>query len=135
MTTDNPTPNDNAEVDVTPTDVNAVDNAPQQPPADVPATEPKVKVINTRARWAFGGAMLAELLFLLSAFVPYAASLVFSGLSALLAIASMVIGIIAMRRRPRNLAVAALVFSGVLIIIYLIVAVLLIMLPQLLSPN
>ncbi len=82
---------------------------------------------------AFGGAMLAELLFLLSAFVPYKVSLVFSGISALLALASVVVGCIALRRRPRNLAVAALVFAGVLVIIYLIVTALFFMLPELLN--
>lgn len=126
---------------ITPQDTTPTATDHQQAPdittpgdAQVPDTPaPAAKQINHLARWAFGGAMLAELLFLLSAFVPYIMSLICSGISALLAIASMVVGFTALRRRPRDLAVAALVFSGVLVIIYIIVTVLFLMLPELLN--
>lgn len=134
MTTQPLTPQDN--IEEKPIVADNTDTTPME--SDEHAAQPdtpKVKAINPTARLAFGGAMLAELLFLLSAFVPYKVSLVLSGISALLALASMVVGFIALRRRPRDLAVAALVFAGVLVIIYLIVAALIIMLPSLLNSN
>lgn len=132
MSTDTTTPQETTPP--IPAQQQSPDNPSGEPQS--PATlKPEVKQINKRARWAFGGAMLAELLFLLSAFVPYTLSLVCSGISALLAIASMVMGFMALRRRPRDLAVAAIVFSGVLVIIYIIVTGLFFMLPELLNSS
>lgn len=103
---------------------NDTDTTIQEQPSDTaPSEAPKPKEINHRARLAFGMALIAELLFLISAMVPAVVSLVMSCLSALLAIASLVVGIMALRRHPRNLAVAAIVLSGVLIIIFVIVAI------------
>ncbi|MDE6320819.1 MAG: hypothetical protein K2L93_00815 [Muribaculaceae bacterium] len=131
MTTQDPTPHDINEVKPPVVDTPPIVDETHQEAAD----SPKEKVVNHTARIAFAGAMVAELLFLLSAFVPYKVSLVFSGISALLALASVVLGCVALRRRPRNLAVAALVFAGVLVIIYLIVTALFFMLPELLNSN
>jgi len=94
-----------------------------------------VRVVNRRARLAFAGAMVAELFFILSALVPYGISLVLSSISAILAVAALIVGFTALRKRPRNLAVAAIVFSGVLVIIYAIMAALLITLPSLLNQS
>lgn len=103
------------------------DPQPTETPVEVvneaPDAQPEAKQINRRARLAFAGALLAELMFLLSALVPWGVSVVLSGISALLALGSMVTGFMALRQHPRNLAVAALVLSGVLIIIYLIVTI------------
>ncbi len=100
-----------------------------------PQAPTPVRVVNRRARLAFAGAMVAELFFILSALVPYGISLVLSSISALLAVAALIVGFTALRKRPRNLAVAAIVFSGVLVIIYAIMAVLLITLPSLLNQS
>lgn len=138
MTTQSPTPQDPNEEK--PIVAGNTDTPPSPAPMEsdeqsAPTDTTKEKAINPTARLAFGGAMLAELLFILSAVVPYKVSLVLSGISAVLALVSVVVGLIALRRRPRNLAVAALVFAGVLVIIYLIVAALIFMLPDLLNSN
>lgn len=100
-----------------------------------PQSPTPVRVVNRCARLAFAGAMVAELFFILSAMVPYGISLALSSISALLAVAALIVGFTALRKRPRNLAVAAIVFSGVLVIIYAIMAVLLITLPSLLNQS
>lgn len=103
--------------------------------ATTPQSPKPLRVVNRRARLAFAGAMVAELFFILSALVPYGISLVLSSISALLAVAALIVGFTALRKRPRNLAVAAIVFSGVLVIIYAIMAALLISLPALLNQS
>ncbi|MCC8037661.1 MAG: hypothetical protein LIP02_05955 [Bacteroidales bacterium] len=76
---------------------------------------------NKLARWAFGLALASWVIFILSAFLPLAASWWFGPLAGLIALVAFVMGLVSLRKPPRNLATGALVFSGVIIIIFVII--------------
>ncbi len=76
---------------------------------------------NRLARWAFGLALASWMIFIVSAFLPLAASWWFGPLAGLIALVAFVMGLVSLRKPPRNLATGALVFSGVIIIIFVII--------------
>lgn len=92
--------------------------------AEVPEAAPKqVASPNRLGRWSLAGALLAWVLFVLSAFVPLSASWVLGSASGVVAAVSFLSGLVSLRRRPRMASTAALVFSGVLVLIFALVIV------------
>lgn len=85
-------------------------------------SKPVVKA-NRLGRWSLAGALLAWMLFVLSAFVPLSVSWVLGSVSGVVAAAAFVSGLVSLRRAPRGASTAALVFSGVLVVIFLLVII------------
>lgn len=93
-------------------------------PEVAPGVEPKPTVRPNRlGRWALAGAILAWVLFVLSAFVPLSVSWVLGSVSGVVAGVAFAAGLVSLRRPPRGISTAALVFSGALVVIFLIVIV------------
>lgn len=78
---------------------------------------------NTMARWALALALTAWVLFALSAFVPLSASWVLGSASGIVALAAFILGLVSLRRAPRGISTAALVFSGVIVLIFILVII------------
>lgn len=76
---------------------------------------------NKLGRWAFVVALAAWVLFIISGFLPYDASLACGGASGVTAAIAFVMGLVSLRRGPRGASTAALVFSGVIVVIFVIV--------------
>lgn len=92
----------------------------QQTAPEKPITAP-LRHKNKLGRWAFVVALAAWVLFIISGFLPYDASLACGGVSGVTAGIAFVMGLVSLRRRPRGASTAALVFSGVIVIIFVIV--------------
>lgn len=78
---------------------------------------------NKLARWALCLALVAWVLFVVSAFVPLKASWVLGSASGVIAAVAFLLGLVSLRRAPRGLSTAALVFSGVIVIIFVLVII------------
>ncbi|MCC8175659.1 MAG: hypothetical protein LIO91_04430 [Bacteroidales bacterium] len=99
----------------------AIDKASEEAKEAVEELAKERRKPNKLARWAFGLALVSWALFILSAFLPLAASWWFGPLAGLIALVAFVMGLVSLRKPPRNLATGALVFSGVIIIIFVII--------------
>ncbi|MCD8394663.1 MAG: hypothetical protein LUC85_07510 [Bacteroidales bacterium] len=113
----------------------AIDKASEEAKEAVEELAKEHRKPNKLARWAFGLALASWALFILSAFLPLAswalfilsaflplaASWWFGPLAGLIALVAFVMGLVSLRKPPRNLATGALVFSGVIIIIFVII--------------
>ncbi len=89
--------------------------------AEQPAETPRRP--NKLGRWAFAVALAAWALFIISGFLPYDASLACGAASGVTAAVAFVMGLVSLRRSPRGASTAALVFSGVIVIIFVIVII------------
>lgn len=99
-------------------------HAAEQPlqAAEQPAETPRRRP-NKLGRWAFVVALAAWALFIISGFLPYDASLACGAASGVTAAVAFVMGLVSLRRSPRGASTAALVFSGVIVIIFVIVII------------
>lgn len=90
-----------------------------------PATveQPAPRRRNKLGRWAFVVALAAWVMFIVSGFLPYDASIACGGASGVTAAIAFVMGLVSLRRSPRGMSTAALVFSGVIVIIFAIVII------------
>ena len=68
-------------------------------------------------------ALAAWVMFIVSGFLPYDASIACGGASGVTAAIAFVMGLVSLRRSPRGMSTAALVFSGVIVIIFAIVII------------
>lgn len=94
----------------------------RQSAADEPITVSR-RGGNKLGRWAFVVALAAWALFIVSGFLPYDASLACGAASGVTAAVAFVMGLVSLRRSPRGASTAALVFSGVIVIIFVIVII------------
>lgn len=79
---------------------------------------------NKLARVALWMAIVAWVVFILSCFLPYSASLVSGALSVIIAAVAFVMGLVSLRRKPRTASTASLVHSGVILVIFALLATL-----------
>lgn len=80
---------------------------------------------NKLGRVALWVAIVAWVVFIISAFLPYRASLASGALSVIIAAVAFVMGLVSLRRKPRTASIASLVHSGVILIIFILALVIL----------
>lgn len=75
---------------------------------------------NKLGRVALWVAIAAWVVFILSGFLPYSASLASGAFSVIIAAVAFVMGLVSLRRKPRTASIASLVHSGVILVIFIL---------------